>query len=247
MVRLEIRYRSGKVETHELSDASTLLVGQNPSNDICIDDPDVAPFHCRIGWHQGTFQVTAATPTGVQRNGSTVSSAALSHGDIVRVGDVDLVVIAEQQPSGQPLTFADVAASDSSLIALKALSGENEIPLLSRETTRPPESNLPAAVLSSQDMPPNGPNPQALQVMLEALDKEEPKEVVPPPSPADVDGPRRRGSPPPSLVERTQRKLGIRAVRPGEQQTLRSPLVLGLGGGVLILALAATAMWLFLG
>src|SRR5689334_17108778 len=98
MVRLEIRYRSGKVEMRDLAAESTLLVGQNPANDICIDDSDVAPFHCRIGWHRGELQVSAATPAGVQWNGSTVPSAALSHGDIIRVGDVDLVVIADGVP-----------------------------------------------------------------------------------------------------------------------------------------------------
>ena len=35
-------------------------------------------------------------------------------------------------------------------------------------------------------------------------------------------------------------------VRPGERDPLRSPLVLGLGGGVLLLLLAAASLWFVL-
>lgn len=42
-------------------------------------------------------------------------------------------------------------------------------------------------------------------------------------------------------------KLPKRAVRPGEQDVLRSPLVLALGGGTLVLLLATAAIWFLMG
>src|SRR6516162_9180090 len=95
MAVIEIRHRTGQIETRELSKAAPLLVGQLPTSDIQVDSDGVAPIHCRISWKRKEFQVAAEAPDGVQFNGRMVRRAVLTPGDVIRVGDVDIVLLAE--------------------------------------------------------------------------------------------------------------------------------------------------------
>src|SRR5262245_17612952 len=97
---LEIRHRTGMIETRELSKDSPLLIGQLPSSDIRIVDEGVAPVHCRISWNKRQFEVAAASPLGVQFNGTTVRQRVLAPGDVIRVGAVDIVLLAEARKPG---------------------------------------------------------------------------------------------------------------------------------------------------
>src|SRR5262249_37148726 len=101
---LEIRHRTGRIETRELSKETPLLVGQLASNDIRIEADGVAPIHCRISWKRKYFEVSAVSAEGVQHNGSTVRREVLSPGDGLRVGDVDIVLL--DQPAGAPMNAA---------------------------------------------------------------------------------------------------------------------------------------------
>src|SRR6516165_5315954 len=92
---LEIRHRSGLIETRELSKDTPLLVGQLPSSDIYVDADGVSPIHCRISWNRRNFEVAAVGPSGVQFNGVTVRTSTLTAGDVIRVGDVDIVVVGD--------------------------------------------------------------------------------------------------------------------------------------------------------
>src|SRR5262249_33663770 len=49
-----------------------------------------------------------------------------------------------------------------------------------------------------------------------------------------------------AAASRMKRSLTLPRVRPGERDPLRSPLVLGLGGGVLLLLLSAGSLWFVL-
>src|SRR5579872_5739616 len=109
MAVLEIRHRSGMIETRELSKATPLLVGTLSSNDICVDADGVAPVHCRISWKRRNYEVAAVTGEGVQLNGTSVRQAPVAPGDVIRVGDVDIVMLAEarrQDEAGPGELFA---------------------------------------------------------------------------------------------------------------------------------------------
>src|SRR5262245_3029505 len=97
MPALEIRHRTGMIETRELSKEIPLLVGRLASSDIRVEADGVAPVHCRISWKRKSFEVAAVAPEGVQFNGTTVRQHLLSPGDVIRVGDVDIVLIAESR------------------------------------------------------------------------------------------------------------------------------------------------------
>src|SRR5262245_22586910 len=112
---LEIRHRTGRIETRELSKETPLLVGQLASNDIRIEADGVAPIHCRISWKRKYFEVSAVCAEGVQHNGSTVRQEVLSPGDVLRVGDVDIVLLdqAPRAPMNSALPPAAAPPADA--------------------------------------------------------------------------------------------------------------------------------------
>ncbi len=60
-------------------------------------------------------------------------------------------------------------------------------------------------------------------------------------------GPDKDGQPKPSPVGKLKERLRPRAVRPGEQDVLQSPVVLGLFGGTLLLLLVGGILWFIIG
>src|SRR4029077_9717012 len=77
----------------ELSRDTPMLAGNLPSNDICIDADGVSPIHCRISWNRKNFEGTGVGDVGVQVNGVVVHTSALEAGDVLRLGDVDIVML----------------------------------------------------------------------------------------------------------------------------------------------------------
>ena len=259
---LEIRHRSGLIETRELSKDTPLLVGQLPSSDIYVDADGVSPIHCRISWNRRNFEVAAVSPDGVQFNGSTVRTSALTAGDVIRVGDVDIVLLAEppgeeasplheRQDSysvapdvpgpldlGPARDFGSVSQAD-----LRPLSTDS-LPMRSFHLSGRPDVSSP---LKDEKLPAE---PQARPVGS-ADDADSPENPVPL---------RRSGM---SRVERVDLDLDelsrheqaapaldavvvAHRMRPGEQDPLRSPLVIGLSLGALLLVLSAATIWFVL-
>lgn len=95
MAKLEIRYFTGDVEEYELSREQPVSIGRSSSNDVCIDEDDVEPMHCRIAWDSDGYVLTAAQPEGVEVNGTLVKSSALNDEDVIRIGTVDIHVSVE--------------------------------------------------------------------------------------------------------------------------------------------------------
>ncbi len=94
MLDLEIRYGGGPPEVRPISKVHPISIGRHVSNDICIDEPGVAPIHCRVLWNNSKthFEITSANRDGVELNGTLVRVAGLKEGDILRVGSADLIV-----------------------------------------------------------------------------------------------------------------------------------------------------------
>src|SRR5579872_1499734 len=264
---IEIRRRTGAVETRELSKGAPILVGRQSSNDIHVDADGVAPIHCRISWKRRTFEVAAVTPEGVQWNGTTVRQSALSPGDVIRVGDVDIVLLAEPRPA-PPLALASAASPHSEYgIQQSGMPSTGEIEL--RPIT---EDQLPvrASYVSDQIL---GEAPQAKEQARGSGAAGTEASAAP----AAPDRARRAHDHQPAGVTRIldvadvaidldelakdERRaaafdseaapappslLAFKKVRPGDQDPLRSPLVIGLTSGVLLLALSAATIWFVL-
>ena len=87
---LKLQYADGSEQEHELSRSQPLAIGRQSFNEICVPEEGVGAMHCRVGWNKTAFEVTAATATGIDVNGTSVARATLQSGDVIRVGSLDL-------------------------------------------------------------------------------------------------------------------------------------------------------------
>jgi pSer/pThr/pTyr-binding forkhead associated (FHA) protein len=231
MPELEIRKITGEVERLVLTKSLPVAIGRHSMNEICIDESDVAALHCRISWNKTAFEVTAAGRDGVELNGTPVRHANLSFGDVVRIGSVDIVLV------------PDIAKAEEHVAPLID-SGEVELKPLS-------EDELAARSPASA----GGPTPGSGSSRPPKISRPSPRTTVPPPAAVDDehgivlgrDGSLVSASAAPPEPEAWRERLRGRAVRPGEQDVLRSPLVLTLGGGTAVLLLSALTLWFLIG
>jgi tetratricopeptide (TPR) repeat protein len=267
---LEIHRRTGDVETRELSKQIPLLVGRLPTNDIRIEGDGIAPVHCRISWNRRNFEVAAVTPAGVEWNGATVQQAMLSSGDVVRVGNVEIVLQAElggaaaENAPGSPVLpvgrflgpkaalAEQPEAADDDGERPAAPGADTDLPVrafhfsdeLSDDSERPlpeprpvPETASPPAVARRAGMnrvvgvPPlsteHGPPETSLKGPAETEEERKTRELL-------------------ESAARLKQKLKVPMRRPGEQEVLRSPVVVGLLVGTLLLLLSAATIWFVL-
>lgn len=249
MPSLELQYADGRVETRELSRTQPLTIGRQPFNDISISDDDVGAMHCRVLWNKTSFEVTAATADGVEVNGTTVAHARLHPGDIVRVGSLDLVYLdpaaAGQEPEMRLLESPDDSTSRSSPPPLpkQREPKKPEHATTSPKERRPPDDPAPAAQEMSSFVGPVYTESQVLAA-YDVIANVEGDSISPtklkPLATSSVLDSARAARP----LETATVGLSLRSrVRPGEQDALRSPLVLGLGVGGLILGLVTGIFW----
>lgn len=213
MAYLKIQRDDGSTETLDLSHSQPINIGRQPLNDLCIPEHGVRSLHCRIGWNKTNYEITAGSSQGVDVNSTTVASATLKHGDVIRIGSVDLIFEDGARKKHTPATdrkhrqkvkieaTTEVPAEDLSLFEGKVLTESQE---LMEEFF---DEDL-SSVKSSREQPRE----------LPTLKRRE-TEYKPSPKSAN------------------------RQLRPGEQEILRSPLVLGLTGGGLVLLLVTGVFW----
>lgn len=222
MAFLEILRPGQPSQRQELSRSEPVLVGRLEYSTIRVDENDVAPIVCRIGWSKSGFEATSANPQGVNVNGHFVPQARLSTGDRIQVGTCTLVFQAEQ-PAANP-----VAA-----------------PPVHKEPAKPHRDHKASESPPAREVR-HSPKARPAPDLDDGPDVPESVEL-----PALAENPRFQGSRintarGADLPARLKVK-STRAVRPGEQDALRSPLVLGLGGGALVLLLATAAIWFLMG
>jgi outer membrane protein assembly factor BamB len=250
---LEIRRRSGKTETRKLSKQAPVLVGQLESNDIRIEGDDIPPIHCRISWNRKAYEVTAATAEGVEWNGTTVKNAPLAPGDVLLVGNVEIVMQAEGAPAPGGRGSSGVrdkrSASPRSGDDLALKSSDDDLPARSsrgRDDADEEDDGMTDYGLSTDGLPAVS-SPPAIERSGRGRDSDDDLD-----EPAGREPSRRpgaAGSKGPGLAARAaeiSRSLKGPRLRPGEQEVLRSPLVIVLGVGTLVLLLAAASIWFFL-
>ena len=205
---LILRRLDGSTEQRELSRSQPLTIGRQSFNDICISEPDVAPMHCRVSWNKTGFEVTAATPAGVEVNSGSVAHMMLNSGDTIRVGSVDLI-FEEEQHSGRDAPHEPQSSRKSGGKAESVEKSIKDLPLYEGKVLTESQAELEA---------------------LQAADEDFFADAAPLPGKAPKQKPADGGI------------IG-RPVRPGEQEILKSPLVLGLTGGGLVLLLVTGIFW----
>lgn len=229
MPQLEIEYADGRRESTPLSRTSPLTIGAQSFNDICLPGDGVAAFHCRIGWNKSGFEVTAATSKGVDLNGTIVEHAFLKPGDVLRIGPCDVIYAGDA---------ADPAPK-------KKEEPRKDEPKLGRGAEARSKGKSPAP-------PPVAPESDDAslfegEVVAESLDELSVSDLV---SPSEADlAVLSRGR---STLDREAdaqpvHELPKVRVRPGDQEPFKSPLVLTLTGGGVVLLLVAGTLWFLMG
>jgi TolA-binding protein len=225
MASLRLRRMDGSTESVELSRSQPVTIGRQSFNDICVEEHDVAPMLCRVSWNKTGFEVTAATASGVEVNSNTVVHMLLQPGDTIHVGSCDLVFVDESGTGSEPDSHRSRKPGSKREPAPKPESAKQGHTRRAHEEAREekPADDLSlfmGTVLteSQAEMPPQG----ADDDLFETKPRSHPKSKI-------------GGA-----------GLGLRPVRPGEQEILKSPLVLTLAGGGLALLLITGIFWFLL-
>lgn len=289
MPSLEISFLSGKHQILELSKQQPVSIGSHASNDLQIDSENVASMQCRISWNKKNFEVLAATSEGIEINGTMSGRSLLKDGDLIRIGDADILFVDEVDLLDLSAPLPDVSDvsddSESSMYDLKpdsqddqklflqnslkakeeAASQESLLPKekkpRKKNSSKPKKSSRPVETPAHEDeeildyddldlasaaellienesgSAPSSPETTFLSRSTEhTIDEEETE-----------DNSRRKPQTPLSLKDRVRRRSSRNAVRPGERQVVRSPFVLSLAGGSILLALVALTFWFIIG
>ncbi|QDU38862.1 Outer membrane protein assembly factor BamB [Maioricimonas rarisocia] len=218
--QLEVTRIDGGTESVTLSKRQPVSIGRHASNDVIIEEDGVDILHCRVSWNKSGYEVAAATGEGVEVNGSMVRHAMLGPGDVLRIGSADIRFVGEERQS---------KPSDEESAAR-------------RERRRARKRRRQRAAAAADD---DASDMSALDAILDEEDAEEELEEETPSAPSASPSSRRDRS-----ESRSSRRSGTaagglsrlrtRPRRPGEEDVVRSPLVLALtAGGVLLVFLTA--------
>lgn len=260
MARLDVRHGDGRVEQFALSPTRPCSIGRQSFNDIAVAGNDVASFHCRVAWNGAGYEISSATTTGIELNGTAVQTRVLRNGDTIRVGDADLVFKMDEQaePDAAGKTPKPGAAGGANTFQ----TSPTRTPARGTPIAKSPGDSgrlprVPAKSKDTKDRDSSRPAPEDLSMFsgevltesaaeraafaedsLEDIDVDEEQSLLDLPS--RPSGGRRRHAPP---APSTRQRDWNRSVRPGEQDIFRSPLVLSLGGGGLALLLFTLTIW----
>lgn len=85
-------YELGSSETKYPINKSSIKIGRAQDNDICIKNTSVSSYHTELHFRRdGVLQITDLGSTnGTVLNGSLITKALLSDGDVIELGDVRL-------------------------------------------------------------------------------------------------------------------------------------------------------------
>lgn len=85
--------RDGAPARFERTTLSLIKIGSHPASHIRVDDPDVSRVHAVVEKDAaGVFVIDLGFGRGTFVNGERVTKQAIRHGDVVRVGQTELVV-----------------------------------------------------------------------------------------------------------------------------------------------------------
>ncbi len=99
MALLEIIHLTGELERRDLYKRQPMSIGSHSSNDLRIEEDGVEIMHARVSWNKEAWEVVAAGTAPIDVNGTLVKKAALTSGDTLRFGTIDVRFV---DPDGSP-------------------------------------------------------------------------------------------------------------------------------------------------
>ena len=258
MPLLKLQYPDGSEQERELSRSQPLSIGRQSFNDVCVPEDGVGAMHCRISWNKAAFEVTAATASGIDVNGTSVARATLQSGDVIRVGSLDLVYLDPAAVEIADAGFKLVEETDRGK-AFNAVKPPPPIPT-AKSAVSAVKSSRPEKPHAEKPQRPSAPSPvvrspeelslfegdvftQSQALPVAAFDDED----------DDDDSDQRqlpRLSRSSSNDSSSSSKKGVPVLsvptgrrRPGEQDIFTSPLFMGLSIGGVVLLLVTGIFW----
>lgn len=265
MALLEIIHLTGDVERRDLYKRQPMTIGSHSSCDLRIDEEGVEIMHCRISWNKDNWEAVAAGTSPFDLNGTSVQRATLKSGDTLRFGTVDVRfhggVTVEDTPQD---TIGIKPTSDEAILAARdfkkppAAEPKKPTPPAAPEKPRSAPSDeqmmqsLEMLAYDSKKASSGSKKPAAAaDDMFEVIDDDD-EEAPAPAKPVakaisrkaesdfeevvddldEDDAPAK-----PGILSGLKQVLKTENVRPGEQDPLKSPLVLGLLAGCALLVL----------
>lgn len=99
-------------------DTQDLSLGRSPENDLSFDDPEMSRRHAIFKRsREGCAVEDMGTSNGTTVNGESVGRAVLAHGDVVRIGQVEITYAETTRPPsslGAPVEYASQLKSFAS-------------------------------------------------------------------------------------------------------------------------------------
>jgi outer membrane protein assembly factor BamB/pSer/pThr/pTyr-binding forkhead associated (FHA) protein len=220
MAVLKIRYPSGETAQRELSRTGPISIGSHSSSSIFIEDDNVESLHCRISWNDDAYEVLAGASGGVDLNGTLVHQVVLKSGDVLRVGSVDIHVRGLETDSSRSKK-------------LREHNQKNRNMPKSNRATGTPESDSEIEELDPQDV---------FEESDEDFDELEPMKVK-----SEKFAPKAEEAGGGGLRNRRASRMRSHAIRPGEEDIIRSKAVWFWGGGISALVLICVILWVVFG
>jgi len=95
--RLALRVRKGLSATLALREGR-IVVGRDPACDLVVADPRVSRRHLEVTGERGAYRFAdLGSSNGTQLNGAPAAAGALAMGDVLGVGDSEVVVDADER------------------------------------------------------------------------------------------------------------------------------------------------------
>ncbi len=257
MPALELRLPSGSHQSIQLSEDTPVSIGRHQSNDLQIDDESVEQLHCRVSYQKSAYRVNSAGSAKVYLNGKQVDKAKLKIGDVIKVGDFEIIMLGEHQPliddqaradisefELKPLDDEELAKEDNERMFLheiepdQNLDEELEPETVPREERRSKSRSSKERSRKQPDPPPRSESIAELSLSDILASESQEGTTEQPELKADAGSTAKAA---PRSASRSGSGSQRQSARPGEQSLLRSPLVLGMVGvGALILLIFGT-------
>jgi cbb3-type cytochrome oxidase subunit 3 len=152
-MKFEVRYPGGAV--HEVVlDGKVAVIGRDPSCDLVIQDPRSSRRHAVVeNGPDGLVIRDSASANGLTVNGTRTERAPLRPGDVVRIGEVEIVVLGEAHsgtlPMGDPDRTGSLRPQPAPDLTTGSLPAAPRLP-----PEAPPPRPVPPDEAGTRSMPP---------------------------------------------------------------------------------------------
>ena len=242
MAVLEVRRPGRDKSTVRVSRRKPVAVGSHEASDVQVDG--VEALYCRIAWNGEAYEAVAAGEEDLSINGQPTRQRVLADGDKLRCGEVVLKMHRGSRSSSTPK--ADSRKRRESGEASDSAPADDG-PSVAAAAFEEGDAEQADAFVAA-----GGPSMPPLRRSVDEADA-----AIPPPRGEELpglDGVGADGDEPDPvrevlhdpLKDRVRRKMRASARRPGQHDTLRSPLLYAMAAGVVLLVVATLVLSLFI-